>query len=160
VVVFENGEGPVETQAPGADDSRAGTNKERIVAFWQTLYDRNWTGLRHFFSAQSEYTDVPSPPDDVAHGPDQIEARLRLGLERLSGYEHGLRLMVAEGDVVVTEHTETWHWHTGEEVTLPFVSVQQLNDGIIVRWWDYWDLQTLMNAAPAWWIEHIAQGYT
>ena len=158
-MVFENGEEEVETQAPGADDNRADTNKERVVAFWQTLYDRNWTDLRRFFSAQSEYTDVPSPPDDVAHGPDQIEARLRLGLERLSGYEHGLRLMVAEGDVVVTEHTETWHWHTGEQVTLPFVSVQELSDGIIVRWWDYWDLQTLMNAAPAWWIEHIAQGY-
>ena len=160
----------METQAPGADDSgadqsradtsRADLNKQRVVAFWQTLYDRNWDSLRHFFSAQSEYTDVPSPPDDVAHGPDQIEARLRLGLEHLSGYEHGLRLMVAEGDVVVTEHTETWHWHTGEQVTLPFVSVQELNDGIILRWWDYWDLQTLMNAAPAWWIEHIAQGYT
>jgi hypothetical protein len=29
-----------------------------------------------------------------------------------------------------------------------------------VRWWDYWDLQTLMGAAPAWWVEHIMQGYT
>jgi len=58
---------------------------------------------------------------------------------------------------VVTEHTETWHWHTGEQVTLPFVSVQELRDGSIVRWWDYWDLQTLMNAAPVWWIEHVAR---
>ena len=87
-------------------------------------------------------------------------ARLRLGLERISGYEHTLRLMVAEGDMVVTEHAETWQWHTGEEVTLPFVSVHELRDGTIVRWWDYWDLQTLMGAAPAWWIEHIIQGYT
>lgn len=162
----------METQGPGADNgganhnddqatnNQATDNKVRVVAFWQTLYDRNWAGLRRFFSAQSEYTDVPSPPDDVARGPDQIEARLRLGLERLSGYEHGLRLMVAQNNAVVTEHTETWHWRTGERVTLPFVSVQELSDGIIVRWWDYWDLQTLMNAAPSWWIEHIAQGYT
>ena len=42
----------------------------------------------------------------------------------------------------------------------PFVSVHELRDGAIVRWWDYWDLQTLMGAAPAWWIEHMAQGYT
>ncbi len=143
-----------------ATTDQATNNKVRVAAFWQTLYDRDWAGLRRFFWAQSEYTDVPSPPDDVARGPDQIEARLRLGLERLSGYEHGLRLMVAQGNVVVTEHTETWHWHTGEQVTLPFVSVQELSEMIIVRWWDYWDLQTLMNAAPAWWIEHIAQGYT
>jgi len=37
---------------------------------------------------------------------------------------------------------------------------QPFRDGAIVRWWDYWDLQTLMGAAPAWWIEHVAQGYT
>ena len=52
---------------------------------------------------------MPSPAEDVARGPELIVARLRLGLERISGYEHELRLMVAEGDTVVTEHAETWH---------------------------------------------------
>jgi limonene-1,2-epoxide hydrolase len=135
-------------------------NKARVEEFWGALYERDWDRIGSFFTEESEYTDVPSPADDVAHGPDQIVARLRLGLERISGYEHDLRLMVAEADAVVTEHSETWHWHTGEEVTLPFVSVHELRDGAILRWWDYWDLQTLMNAAPDWWIEHIMQGYT
>jgi limonene-1,2-epoxide hydrolase len=135
-------------------------NKQRVQAFWDTLYRRDWGAIATFFTDASEYTDVPSPADDVAHGPELIVARLRLGLEQISGYEHDLRLMVAEGDTVVTEHTETWHWHTGEQVTLPFVSVQELREGTIMRWWDYWDLQTLMNAAPVWWIEHLAQGYT
>jgi limonene-1,2-epoxide hydrolase len=135
-------------------------NRARVVAFWEALYRRDWDAIAGFFGPDSEYTDVPSPADDVARGPDLIVARLRLGLERISGYEHDLRLMVAEGDTVVTEHTETWHWHTGEAVTLPFVSVHELRHGIIMRWWDYWDLQTLMGAAPAWWVEHILQGYT
>jgi ketosteroid isomerase-like protein len=135
-------------------------NKEIVRRLWDALYRRDWDGIAGFFDARSEYTDVPSPADDVARGPALIVARLRLGLERISGYEHDLRLMVAEGDTVVTEHTETWHWHTGEQVTLPFVSVHELSDGTIVRWWDYWDLQTLMGAAPDWWIEHVAQGYT
>jgi limonene-1,2-epoxide hydrolase len=138
----------------------AETNKERVRSFWETLYERDWDRIGTFFAEDSEYTDVPSPPEDLARGPDRIVARLRLGLERISGYEHNLRLMVAEGDTVVTEHSETWHWHTGEEVTLPFVSVHELRDSAIVRWWDYWDLQTLMNGAPDWWIEHVAQGYT
>lgn len=132
-------------------------NKELVRQFWNALYERDWDRIAHYFVEDSEYTDVPSPADDVARGPTLIVARLRLGLERISGYEHELRLMVAEGDSVVTEHAETWHWHTGEQVTLPFVSV---HDGSIVRWWDYWDLQTLMNAAPTWWVEHIMQGYT
>ncbi len=137
----------------------ADTDKERVRQFWTTLYARDWDGIAAFFDEDSEYTDVPSPPDDVARGPDQVVARLRLGLGSLSGYEHHLRLMVAEGGSVVTEHSETWHWRTGEQVTLPFVSVQQLRNGQIVRWWDYWDLSTLINAAPAWWIEEIAAGY-
>ncbi len=135
-------------------------NRARVVEFWGALYERDWDRIGSFFTEESQYTDVPSPADDVARGPDQIVARLRLGLEPISGYEHDLRLMVAEGDAVVTEHSETWHWHTGEEVTLPFVSVHELRDDAIIRWWDYWDLQTLMNAAPGWWIEHIMQGYT
>jgi limonene-1,2-epoxide hydrolase len=138
----------------------AAENKARVQAFWAALYDRAWDDIGQFFAPDSEYTDVPSPADDVARGPAMIVARLRLGLDRISSYEHHLRLMVAEGDTVVTEHAETWQWHTGEAVTLPFVSVHELRDGDIVRWWDYWDLQTLMNSAPKWWIEHIAQGYS
>ena len=149
------GDGPAGTGATGAE-----ANKQRVESFWETLYSRDWDAIGAFFAEDGEYTDVPSPDDDVARGPAQIVARLRLGLERISGYDHELRLMVAEGDTVVTEHAETWHWHTGEVVTLPFVSVQELRHGSIVRWWDYWVLQTLMNAAPAWWVEHIMQGYT
>ena len=33
--------------------------------------------------------------------------------------------------------------------------MHEIRDGKLVRWWDYWDLGTLMNAAPAWWVEHI-----
>ena len=149
------------TEADRRMGPTAEANRRRVQAFWaRALRAGLGRPSAGSSSADSEYTDVPSPADDVAHGPDQIVARLRLGLERISGYEHALRLMVAEGDVVVTEHAETWHWHTGEQVTLPFVSVHELRDGAIVRWWDYWDLQTLMSAAPAWWIEHIMQGYT
>ncbi len=95
------------------------------------------------------------PAEDVARGPAQIAARLRLGLEPLAGISHDIRVIVCEGDTVVTEHVEHWEWPTGERASLPFVSMQQLRDGKIVRWWDYWDLATLMNTAPAWWVEHI-----
>jgi len=148
--------------APMTDTSTSDTaaaDTARVQEFWAALYARDWDGIATFFGPDSEYTDVPSPADDIARGPAQIVARLRLGLEKISAYEHELRLMVAQGGAVVTEHAETWHWHTGEVVTLPFVSVQELVDGTIARWWDYWDLSTLMNGAPAWWIEDIARGY-
>lgn len=95
---------------------------------------------------------MPTGPSSAGVGPDSIEARLRLGLEGLVGYEHRPGV-VAEGadGVVVTEHTEVWTWETGETVALPFVSVQHIEDGVIVLWKDYWDFQTLVGAAPAAW---------
>ena len=98
---------------------------------------------------------MPTPPEDVARGPEQIVARLRVGLEPLANIGHDVRMTVCDGDTVVTEHVEHWEWPTGEQAALPFVSMQELRDGVIVRWWDYWDLGTLMNVAPAWWVEHI-----
>jgi limonene-1,2-epoxide hydrolase len=137
----------------------AADDRAVVERFWAALYDRDWDRLADCFAPDADYTDVCSPADDIAVGPSQILARLRLGIEPIDRYEHDLKLMVAEGGVVVTEHTETWHWHTGESVALPFVSVQEVAGGLITRWWDYWDLQTLLGAAPEWWITHISAGW-
>ncbi len=132
-----------------------GSPKAVATAFWSALYDRDWERIRSFFAEDSIYYDVPVGAGAAGRGPDSIEARLRLGLEGLSGYEHRPGIMVAEGDMVVTEHVEVWHWPSGETVALPFVSVQQVRDGKIMVWKDYWDQQTLMNAAPASWHERL-----
>ena len=131
------------------------TPREVATAFWDALYARDWEAIRSFFAEDSIYYDVPVGPAAAGRGPDSIEARLRLGLEGLSGYEHRPGLMVAEGDTVITEHTEIWHWASGESVALPFVSVQRVVDGTIVRWRDYWDTQTLMAAAPQSWHDRL-----
>ena len=98
---------------------------------------------------------MPTGPSTAARGPESIEARLRLGLETLAGYEHRPGVVVADGDIVVTEHTEVWHWAGGETVALPFVSVQHVTAGVITLWKDYWDLQTLLFAAPPDWQERL-----
>lgn len=135
-----------------------GGNREHVLGFWEALYRRDWDAVPGFFSDDAFYEDVPSP-DLGARGPDAIVKRLRLGLEPIESYTHDLRNLVVDGDLAFLEHTETWGWHTGESVTLPFVSVMELRDGLITRWSDYWDLQTLLGAAPQWWIEHITTAY-
>jgi hypothetical protein len=51
-------------------------------------------------------------------------------------------------------------WDDEHRGTLPFVSVMELDDdGRIRRWWDYWDLQTIMGAAPEWWVLRVMEGY-
>lgn len=128
------------------------------AAFWDALYARDWERVRAFFGPTSIYLDMPTGPGAAARGPRDIEKRLRLGLESLTGYEHGPATVVAEGGIVVTEHTETWHWPTGETATLPFVSVQHVTDGVITLWKDYWDLGTLMSAAPTDWMAQLMGG--
>ena len=131
------------------------TPAETAAGFWDALYARDWPRIRSFFDDDSIYYDVPLGPSAAGRGPDSIEARLRLGLEGLAGYDHVPGLVVADGDVVVTEHVEVWHWASGEQVALPFVSVQQVHNGVITLWKDYWDYATLMNAAPASWHERL-----
>ena len=131
-------------------------NKALIESFWKTLYERDFDGIAGFIAPDGHYEDVPAP-DPGATGPENVVKRLKIGLEPIERQDHELIRMVADGDTVVTEHAETWHWHTGESVRLPFVSVHVIADGKITLWRDYWDLQTLMGGAPAWWIERLAK---
>jgi len=132
------------------------TPRETASAFWSALYARDWPLIRSFFGPESIYYDVPTGPSAAGVGPDSIEARLRLGLEDLVSYDHRPGVVAeGEGGIVVTEHTEVWTWATGETVALPFVSVQRIVDGVILLWKDYWDLQTLMDAAPPAWHERL-----
>ncbi len=132
------------------DRNRATTRK-----LWQALYQRDWTGVGALFAEDGLYQDVPTP-DFGAVGPAAIARRLRIGHEPVERHEHHIERIVAEGNCVVTEHREDWYFHTGEVVKLPFTSIHEYNDkGEITLWRDYWDLSTLMNNAPAWWLEQI-----
>ena len=81
-------------------------NRALIERFWVTLYERDFDGVGAFFADDGEYTDMPTPPEDVARGPEQIAARLRLGLEPLESISHTVKTIVVEGDTIVTEHAE------------------------------------------------------
>ncbi len=133
-------------------------NKNLVRAFWKDLYSRDFDRVASYFDADSHYEDVPAP-DSGADGPANIVKRLKIGLEPIERYVHHEHRLIAEGDTVITEHTEDWHWHTGESVSLPFVSIQVIENGRIKFWRDYWDLSTLMNGAPQWWLERLA-GYS
>ena len=133
----------------------ADADLDLVRRFWAALYARDWPLVQTFFDDRSQYWDVPTGPEAAAVGPAAIEGRLLLGLEPLAHYHHDIEAMVASDGIVVTEHAETWEWPTGESVTLPFVSMQRLRDGVIGRWVDYWNMPTLMDAAPQWWHERL-----
>ena len=136
-------------------------NKAAAARFWEALYSHDWDAVGSFFSPTANYVDTGLGESlGGAHGPDEIVARLRLGLDPVEAHNHVDGLAIAEGDVVNTEHAEEWVFHTGERIVHPFASVMEFDDdGRIQRWWDYSHLSNLLDNAPAWWLEHIAQGY-
>ena len=145
------------TPEPDEAPSEALTVVRRL---WDALAVRDFDAVGTLMADDGHYVDVAVKDiDPGAVGPAETMARLRLGLGPLQAYELHDGPTVATGDTVVTEHSETWTWEEGISVTLPFTSVVQVSNGLITRWWDYFDLGTLTDAAPEWWLTHIAQGY-
>ena len=143
-----------------SDTDKDKENTALIHSFWAALGRRDFGEVGGFMAPKGHYVDVPVIGIDAgAYGPAETAARVRLGLEPLHSYEVHDGPIIASGGFVVTEHSETWTWEPGVSVRLPFTSVMEVHDGQIERWWDYFDLQTLMNAAPSWWVDHIASGY-
>ncbi len=138
----------------------AAANIALVTEFWAALARRDFAAVGAFMAPDGHYVDVPVIGiEDGAFGPAETEARLRLGIAPLQAYELHDGPIVAMGDHVITEHAESWTWDDEHTVRLPFTSVMEVRDGQVARWWDYLDLSTLMNAAPSWWVEHIAAGY-
>jgi limonene-1,2-epoxide hydrolase len=132
------------------------SNREIVHALWNALYRKDWAGVAARIDEHGLYEDVPAP-DAGAVGPENVVKRLRLGLDPVQRFEHEIHRVVAEGDSVVIEHTETWHFETGEKIVNDFVTIHELRDGKVTLWRDYWDLNTMMSQAPKWWIERLAQ---
>jgi limonene-1,2-epoxide hydrolase len=131
-------------------------NEKVVMAMWRELYAKNFAAACAYMAEDGLYEDVPAP-DAGAVGPANVERRLRIGLEPVERFEHDIHRVVASGDSVVIEHTETWHFDTGEKIRNDFVTIHEVQDGKITLWRDYWDLNTLMGQAPQWWIERIMQ---
>ena len=126
-----------------------------VAALWDAVYARDWDGIASHLADDAVYYDVPTGPSTAAKGPEAIVGRLKLGLEPLTRYEHVAGRVASNGDVVMLEHAETWGWETGEETTLPFVTVQRVTDGKVCVWKDYWSYDHLLDHAPEWWKERL-----
>jgi ketosteroid isomerase-like protein len=131
-------------------------NKRVVAALWECLYRKDYEGLASHIAEDGFYEDVPAP-DAGAVGPANIVKRLRVGFDPIARFEHVVHRVVAEGDDVLVEHTETWHFETGEVLRNQFVTVHVVSNGKIALWRDYWDLNTMMSQAPPWWIERLAK---
>ena len=131
-------------------------NRQVVDRMWQALYRKDWDGVAACIAEDGFYEDVPTP-DTGAVGPINVVKRLRSGLDAVERFEHEIHRVVAQGDSVVIEHTETWHFPTGEKLVNDFVTIHEVRGGKIRLWRDYWDINRMMAQAPKWWIESLAK---
>jgi limonene-1,2-epoxide hydrolase len=137
-------------------DSR---NKDLVRRFWDDLYSHEFAKVATYFTPDALYDDVPIPDAKVI-GPEAIRRKLEIGLGRVPRHVHHLHRLVAEGGTVVTEHTEDWCFADDHVVSLPFVSIHEITpDGRIRLWRDYSNMDTLLSAAPGWWMEHVVSAW-
>lgn len=123
---------------------------------WKALSERDWEQVKTFLSDDCIYLDMPVGPTAAARGPENIVKRLKIGLEPLASYENFTGLLVDNGTDAMYEHSEEWHWPTGESAVLKFVSVHKVVDGKITLWKDYWDMAGLTAHAPPTWLADLA----
>jgi limonene-1,2-epoxide hydrolase len=129
-------------------------NLALVRRFWDDLYAHRFPELAAYFTEDALYDDVPLPAARVV-GRNTIVRKLEIGLARVPRHVHHVHRMVADDTTVVTEHTEDWCFAPDQVVSLPFVSVQEIDNGRIRRWSDYSNIDTLLSAAPQWWLEHV-----
>jgi limonene-1,2-epoxide hydrolase len=135
--------------------SNDATVRETVLGMWKALSDRDWESVKSYLSDDCLYVDMPMPAVS-ARGPENIAARLKIGLEGLSSYVNHEGLLLTNGVDVIYEHSETWGWDSGETALLRFVSVHRVEGGTITLWKDYSDFNTLLSQAPASYVEGLA----
>jgi limonene-1,2-epoxide hydrolase len=131
-------------------------NSDLVLSLWRALAAREWDAIPPLLSDDCIYFDVPVGPTHSARGGADIVKRLKMGLEPLTDYTNHDGVLVANGEDVLYEHSETWTFNTGEIAVLPFVTVHKVVDGKITIWKDYWNYATLLNQAPKDWMERMA----
>jgi limonene-1,2-epoxide hydrolase len=86
-------------------------------------------------------------PWQAVEGRAAIRETLRRGAERMTALPWEVRHIVADDEVVLTEHVD--HFLVGEtRVSVPCMGIFELRGGKIARWRDYWDLQQFERQLP------------
>ena len=129
-------------------------NKAVVERMWAALGQMDWEGMKACMHPEVFYEDVPSD-DPGAHGPENCIKRLRIAFNHLSKQEQVTHRLIAEGDAVVMDHTETWTFMRGEVAEHRFCTVHELKDGLVYRWSDFWDMNKFVGQFPGWFLEEM-----
>jgi limonene-1,2-epoxide hydrolase len=112
-----------------------------VTDFCNSLLDGDMAKTCTYLAPDVLYHNLPWPPV-IGH------TEVRKVLDPLvHGANCALKIMniqytVGNGEVVMNTRVETWE-RRGVRVELPVAGLFIVNDGLIVKWCDYWDLATI-----------------
>ncbi len=132
------------------------TNEDTVRDFFAAIYRLDFDAVVEFFTEDGSYHDMPLPTDPTV-GKEGIRRKLDYmiagGVETM---DYTIRHLVAAGDVVLVERSETWNFPSGARPTLRVMCAIELVDGKIKAWREYWNNDELMSQMPAEFFEGIA----
>ena len=130
-------------------------NKKVVETLWNALSAFDWETLKSCLAEDIHYEDVPTE-DPGARGPENTVKRLAIAFDNLIEHTHTIHHIVADGDVVMLDHSESWTFSSGEKAEHTFATLHELRDGKVVRWSDFWDVAGFVGQFPKWFLEKMA----
>jgi limonene-1,2-epoxide hydrolase len=121
---------------------------ELVEAFFEAIYRLDFDAAVEFLTDEASYHDLPLPTDPTV-GRDAIRRKLDFMVAGgVTSMDYEIRHILAGGDAVLAERTETWHFPSGAAPTLRVMCAIELHDGKIAAWREYWNGEELMSQMP------------
>jgi limonene-1,2-epoxide hydrolase len=112
------------------------TPEQVVRDFCAAANQRDAAVIRPFFSDDVVYHNIPMDP---AVGIEATMAVIDMFVGICEGLEFEIHHLAVEGDVVLTERTDTFTI-SGKTAPLPVMGVFHVQDGKITAWRDYFDM--------------------
>jgi limonene-1,2-epoxide hydrolase len=123
------------------------TNPTDVVnVFLKAFEQKDYTAACQLISDNCEYTNMPLGMGTVK-GPEGVRAVLEPFFAPTLSNEFLILHCVSHGDIVFTERLDRHQLHD-KWVELPVAGVFEVNEGKIVMWREYFDLNTIMSEWP------------
>jgi limonene-1,2-epoxide hydrolase len=121
---------------------------ELVHALFDAIYRLDFDAAVELFTDDGSYYDLAVETEPTVGKPAirrKLDFMISGGVERMSYEIHHL---VADGNVVLCERSETWHFPSGAEPSLRVMCTIEVREGKIARWREYWNRDELMTAMP------------
>lgn len=118
---------------------------EVIEGFCAAIEQGDLDAVIACFTDDAVYHNIPMDP---VTGPDAIRATLEGFTAAVDRLEFRMLAIAANGDTVLTERIDAFHFPGGHSIELPVMGAFEVRGDRISAWRDYFDLNQFMSQLP------------